>query len=409
MKYRFKAKSVSGEIIFGIKEAACEYDVALWLKEISLVPLDINQKKEFKLKQQLLSLKIYLMRFFSRVSMTEKVNFFRNLALLTSSGFSLAASIDILGGQASCAAMNSAISDVGERISAGVSFSRALADLTAVFDPLCIAFARAGEESGRLSDNLTSLAALLEAKARLRKKIVSAMTYPMIVTFIALAVLFAITTVVIPQFENAFSALNAPLPAATVFTFRIGRAARGVWRLLFLTLILFSVSIIFIRKYEFSKFCLDSLILKLPIMGKTLSFAVQARSFSAMASLLNTGVPLPKVLQLAGEVAANARFGASFECVKAGVLAGIPLNVVMDECGIFSSVATSMVKLGEDTGKTGAMFKLLADNYEFELDERIKRLTTLLEPLLVIFVGLIVSCLASAVFMPVVSVIESFI
>lgn len=409
MEYRFKAKSTSGEIIFGSTKASCERDVVLWLKDVSLVPLDIQQKKELKYKWQLLSLKKYFMEFFERTSLSEKVNFFRDLALLTSSGFSLAASIDILREQSHGAVMRRAVDNVGERINSGVSFSAAMADLTTAFDHLCVAFARAGEESGRLADNLTALAALLEARSRLRKKIISAMTYPMVVMFIAFVVFFAITAVVIPQFENAFSALNAPLPIITTFTFKMGRAVRGVWYLFPPALLLLLVLLFCLRRYESSRFWLDSLALRLPITGKTLSLAVQARSFSAMASLLNTGVPLPLALQLAGEVAANARIGASFERVREGALAGVPLNVIMRECGMFSPVAASMIKLGEATGKTSSMFKSLADNCEFELDERIKRLTSLSEPLLVVFVGVIVACLAGAIFMPVISIIESFI
>jgi len=164
-----------------------------------------------------------------------------------------------------------------------------------------------------------------------------------------------------------------------------------------------------LRGRAHARLFLDSLILSLPITGRMLSLAALQRSFAAGANLLSAGVPLARALAMAGEIACNAKVRAAFEKVREGALAGIPLNMVMNEVGVFPVAAAHMVRIGEETGRTCEVFIKLADTYEKELDERTRRLAAALEPLMVVFAGIIVALMAAAVFMPVVSAIENFI
>lgn len=409
MEYRFRARNVNGEIFCGNKKAASERDVALWMKELSLTPLRIDRRERVNVRRAVRNCKYSFCPQFFGVSSSEKVNFFRNLALLTSAGVSLAAAVDIIRRQDVHKGMEHTLEHLSNKLDSGSAFSEAICGLPRVFDQLCVAYVRSGEESGRLGENMSALAALLDGRERLRKKIISAAIYPSVVVVMALAVIVVMTAVVIPQFEIAFSSLNVPMPPVTAFIFTVGRMA-GEWRYLFL---LTAASVILgvaaARRFGPVKNRLDHFLLKLPILGNIMAQALLARSFSTLASLLDAGVPLTRALQLAGEAASNAQVSASFMRIKNGVTAGIPINAVMKRCPVFPAIASSMIEIGEEAGKTGAMFRALAENYEFELDEKTKRLTSLLEPLMVLFVGLVVAFMACAIFLPIVSVIENFI
>lgn len=408
MEYQFQAKGANGEIICGRKEAVSEHDVALWLKELSLAPINIRRRKYAELKEKLRSTPGD--RPFSRIRIRpgERAQLFRNLAFLCASNISLAASVSILGEQAGNSRMGRILSEISQKIDSGTSFSQTLRNYPLIFDPLCVAFVRCGEDSGQLTRSLAELASLLEGRERLRKKMISAMTYPATVLIIAFAVLVIMAVVVMPQFEKAFSALDVAMPPVTEFILGAGKRVSETPILCLAPLILCFIAVIVCRSAAVRS-QLDAVILRLPFAGQTLSFAAFSRSFGAIASLLDSGVPLSTALVLAGEVASNARIRLAFERLNTGALAGIPLNAAMQECSVFPPSAALMIRVGEETGRTGAMFKALAAHYENELGERIKRLASLLEPILVVFVGAIVALLITALYMPIVSTIESFI
>lgn len=408
MEYQFRAKGTNGEIICGSKQAASEHDVVLWLKELSLAPIDIQRRKYAEIKERLRAAAGAWS--FSRVRLrpAERAVLFRNLAFLCASNISLAASVKILGEQAGSAAMRRILAEISQKIDSGMSFSQTLCNYPRIFDPLCVAFARCGEDSGQLAGSLSELASLLDGRERLRKKIISATTYPVTVLIIAFTVLVIMAVVVMPQFEKAFSALAVTMPPVTAFILRAGRRVSGTPLLCLALLISFFIALTFCSRGAVGS-RLDSVVLKLPFAGPTILFAALSRSFGAIASLLDTGVPLSTALILAGEVASNARIRQAFERINASALAGTSLNAAMEECRIFQPSAVLMIRVGEETGRIGAMFKALAAHYEYELSERIKRLASLLEPLLVVFVGGIVAILITALYMPIVSTIESFI
>lgn len=408
MEFCYQAKSMKGEIVRGIKKAACEREVVLWLKELSLAPLYIHPKNQTRLRLGSLFDYFRSSVFFSGVSFAEKTAFFRGLSFLISSGVDLPRALSILLEQASCARMKLIVSHVIGSVNSGVSFSAAMSDFSETFDPLCVAFAHSGEISGRLSENMAALAALLEAKERLRKKIISAMIYPAVVMLVALAVIIVMFAVVLPKFAGAFAALNVAMPPVTMFIFNVGRGLRRFW--FFLPVLFAGVPflILYAGRRAWARQRLDSLALKLPVTGKMLQNAVLSRSFSAMACLLDTGIALPAALEMAGEVAVNTKVRRDFIQIKEGVLAGITLNAMMARNAVFAPAAVQIIRIGEETGKTGAMFKKLAEQKEAELEEGVKRLTSVLEPVMVVFVGALVSFVVLAIFMPVVTAIEKF-
>lgn len=407
MDYCYAAKNMKGEVVRGTREAACERDVVLWLQDMSLAPLDIRPQKHIRPV-----LKSLVGSFFSRItlsdiSFSEKVLFFRGLSFLLSSCVPLPEALNILSEQAGCARAKRVIRLILGNVDSGASFCGAISDFPKAFDPLCTAFVRAGEESGRLSENMSALAALLEAKERLRKKIISAMIYPAIVMFVAISVLIIMSAVVLPRFEGAFSAMNVPMPPVTAFVFSVGRGATGFWYCLLTLLLFFQFFIFSVHRYAQVKQWLDGIVFKLPIFGKMLQNAVLSRSFASMACLLDAGVPLPTALDIVGEVAANSQARQAFMHIREGVFAGSSMNSIMRASTVFPPAAVRMIRIGEETGRTGAMFRKLAENYESDLREGVKRFTLVLEPLMVIFVGALVAFISLAIFMPVVTAIES--
>lgn len=409
MNYRFSAKDPHGETIMGRSACSSERELVLWLRERSLVPLDIRRTRFAGIAGGERGLAGFWPRVGIKPPLNQMANFFRSLAMLLSSGISLASSLQIVIEQSSSSRIKYVLESVADKVSSGAAFSSALDEFSGVFDPLCVAFARSGEEAGLLADNMTALAAALESRERLRRKIVSARIYPAIVMIIAMAVLAVMAAVVIPKFESAYSALGVAMPPLTAFIFKLGQAAKSRWYLLPTAVLVLKALVILLQKNKLCKLYLSGIALKLPIIGKLLLFAALQRSFATMACLLNAGVPLAGALAAVGPVAGNARVREAFERTRAGALAGVHVNAVMAGCNVFPRMDVHLVRVGEETGRSSEIFAKLAERYESDLEERARRLTSSLEPLLVVFVGAVVGLMAVAIFMPVVSAIENFV
>ena len=417
MQFKYQAKAANGKTIKGVRDAENESEVVSWIRESGWIPIDVS--RSFEVAKQLgesvgvapkgttdWSDVFDLSR---RIKLKDKSVFFRQLATMISAGIPISSAIEILSEQTSNSRLKKIIKKLYARVSSGGTLGRALEEHPKTFDTLTVSLVRSGEESGTLDNSLAKLAGFLEDQDALKKKIISALTYPAVVISIAMIVLGIMVTFVIPQFQKAFSSLDVKMPWLTQKTFELGTWARKSWYTVPLAIIAVFVIARLLRKSKSMKIYVDSAILKIPIFGDIIFKAAVSRAFRTMASLLRSGVPVLTALEMAGNVSGNEKLRLAFMQMRDSAAMGGAMNTIMRERKLFPPMITHMVAVGEETGRTDDMMEKVADWYESELSEKIKRLSSILEPVMIVFVGVIVAFMVLAIFLPIVSSIQALI
>src|SRR4029453_12934628 len=336
------------------------------------------------------------------VKETDLVLFTRQLSPMIEAGISLVQALTALYEQADPKrqrALRAVISDVTARVQGGETFHESLAKHPRVFNRLFISMVKAGEHGGLLAEILDRLAGFLEASARLRKKVKSAMTYPVIVVCIAFAITTFLIVRVVPIFGEIFKDFGAKLPAPTQFL--INEFVRGEWYFLVLGIV---AGIFGLRAFLFSdkgkKFS-DRWKLKLPVFGPLVHKICMSRFARTFAQLIRSGVPILEVLDIVGGSSGNHVVEQSIKGVAEDVEKGDNLSVAMSKKAIFPPMLLRMVSAGEATGKIDNMLEKMADFWDEEIEAMLDALTSLIEPMLIVFLGVIVGGIVIAMFLPI--------
>jgi len=291
-------------------------------------------------------------------------------------------------------------------VDGGFSLSGALRT-RAEFNTLMVSIVSAGEEGGKLDESLDRLATFLERQDELRRKIVSAVTYPAVVILFAVFILYILVTVVMPRFSQVFRGLNVPLPTLTIQVFNFSEWMAEFWYIPLLAIFLFGVVVSMLAKNKDTKPAMDAMKLRLPMVGDIFFKSAMARSNRTLASLVDSGVPILKSLEMTAEVTDNAVIGRAYTALRDAARKGASLGDTAKNIPVFPVMIAHMMKVGEETGQLETMLDKVAGWFEMELDEKIKRLTSILEPVLIIFVGGIVALVALAIFTPIVTAIQT--
>lgn len=419
MNFSYTAKTADGKTIKGSTSAVNEADALKWIRSKGWIPLEVASSRAAvqrdaaqtggTQKPKTPTNWSELLDLSPRVKLRDKYVFFRQLSTMITAGVPVASAIETLRSQTTNKRLQRAVGRVHSRVSAGITLGQAFKEQPEVFDSLMTSLVRSGEESGMLDATLSKLASFIESQHALRKKIVSAFTYPIAVISIAILVLGVMVTVVVPQFQKAFENLNIKMPFLTMMTFRFGNWMRDNWYTIPLAILILVIIIRTLRKIQSLKIYIDSFFLKMPVFGDIIFMAAVSRSYKTMAQLLRSGLPVLQSLEMAGDVASNERIKRSFLLMRDAASMGATLNSIMREKKLFPPMIIHMVAIGEETGKTDEMFGKIADWYEMELEEKVKRLSSTLEPILILFVGVIVAFMAISIFLPIISAIQAFI
>ena len=402
MEFKFKARSPEGKIVEGVIQGDSQDAAVASMRERGMMPITLTRSGREKGGD---SFREILHRMGS-VPLRDKVIFFRQLATMIKAGVTLGNALNILVDQTKNPRLADSIRRIKMAVDGGFSLSGAMRT-RAEFNTLMVSIVSAGEEGGKLDESLDRLATFLERQDELRRKIVSAVTYPAVVILFAVFILYILVTVVMPRFSQVFRGLNVPLPTLTIQVFNFSEWMAEFWYIPLLAIFLFGVVVSMLAKNKDTKPAMDAMKLKLPLVGDIFFKSAMARSNRTLASLVDSGVPILKSLEMTAEVTDNAVIGKAYTSLRDAARKGASLGDTAKNIPVFPVMIAHMMKVGEETGQLETMLDKVAGWFEMELDEKIKRLTSILEPVLIIFVGGIVALVALAIFTPIVTAIQT--
>jgi MSHA biogenesis protein MshG len=331
----------------------------------------------------------------------EDVFFFsRQLSSLVNAGVTLLESLTSILNQIKIKRLKDIIYLVRKDIEAGQTFSGALEKHPSVFSPLVVNMVRAGEKAGVLGESLVKLSGLLEKEISTKRKISSAMRYPLYVMVSLCVGFFVIIMMVIPRFESIYTAAGTDLPLPTRMLIGINEMLSHYW---LLSIFILAGGIYIVRKWlqmPGGRLWVDRYVLTLPILGDLLSKLMLSRFFHMLSTMLASGINITQALTVSANVAENSEFSLVVNQVKEDIIRGESMSVSIARSSLFPPVAVQMVAVGEKTGNLGEMLKQVADYFDAESDYNIENLSSAIEPLLVVILGLMVVLLALGVFLP---------
>jgi len=392
--FSYQARDAAGRIVSGIQDALNEDNAVTSLMSRGLMVLSLQRKATASQSR----------RKSTNVKETDLVLFTRQLSTMVEAGISLVQALTALYEQADPkrqGALRAVISDITARVQGGETFHESLAKHPRVFNRLFISMVKAGEHGGLLAEILDRLAGFLEASARLRKKVKSAMTYPVIVVCIAFAITTFLIVRVVPIFGEIFADFGAKLPAPTQFLIDVSNFVRGEWYFLVAGIggAIFGVRA-FLRSTR-GKQLWDRWKLKLPVFGPLVHKICMSRFARTFAQLIRSGVPILEVLDIVGGTSGNHVVETAIKEVGADVEKGDNLSVSLSRKSIFPPMLLRMVAAGEATGKIDTMLEKMADFWDEEIEAMLDALTSLIEPMLIVFLGVIVGGIVIAMFLPI--------
>jgi len=403
LRFKYKARNPKGDTVSGFMTAESQDQAAAIIRQRGMIPLSFETSVEGE-KESLMD----RFRKVSTVSLKDKAVMFRQLATMISSGINLGAALEILSSQTRNKRLAGSVREVKKLVDGGMSLSAAMRTQK-VFSVLMVSIVRAGEEGGVLDSSLDRLATFLEKQQELRSKIYSAVSYPAVVVTFALGVVYILITFIVPRFAQVFDSMGIDLPAVTTVTFKFAIWMSEKWYLFLAGVVTFIVLIILFNRLKATRPIMDRIKLKLPVVGDIFYKTIMARTNRTLSALVEAGVPILMSLEMTSEVAGNYVIEKAYTDMREAARRGQALGETVARTKVFPIMVAHMITIGEQTGRLEEMLGKVADWFEQELDEKIKRLTAVIEPLLIIFVGGIVALVASAIFLPIVGAIQAML
>ena len=337
-----------------------------------------------------------------RINEKDLVLFTRQLSTMMKAGVPLLQSFDIAIKGSTNPALTRLLNLIREDIAAGSSLAAAFAKYPMYFDRLFVSLVAAGEQAGILDDLLERLASYQEKILAIKGKIKSALFYPTAVVVVAMLVIAVMMIFVIPQFKDIFTSFGADLPAPTQIVIDLSEFFVANWYYMLVAVILLVVGFGMLhRRSPAFRALLDRMILRIPVIGDIIRKATIARWTRTLATMFAAGVPLNEALVSVGDAAGNIVYREATEKITQAVTSGISLTVAMTDSGVFPAMVTQMVSIGEESGQLDAMLSKVAEYYEREVDEAVASLSQLLEPIIMVFLGVVIGGIVVAMYLPI--------
>jgi type IV pilus assembly protein PilC len=405
--FAFRAMDLAGAATAGEVEAESKAQVSEQLRQRGLIVLDVSEKSEpFKIEQ--------LWQTWKGIDMRELAIFSRQFATLIASGMPMLRTLHTLEEQTQDERIKEAIGGLRADVEAGSTLEQAMGRHPEVFDRLYRAMVRSGEQSGRLEDAMDRIADQVEKSDSLRRQVKSALMYPALIFGFAMVVLVAIVAFVIPVFVGIFEQIGAEnpseetsLPLPTQICVTASDALTGYWFILIPGLIISFVLFFRWKRTEKGKAVWDRFVLKLPAkIGDVIQKVALARWSRTFSGSVAAGVPMLQAIKLTGQTAGNVVLEQAMDDVYASAKRGGSLAAPIEANPFFPPMVGHMVAVGEETGQLEHMLAKIADFYEAEVDAKVKALTSLIEPIMIVFVGGVVGFIVIAMYLPIFSLYD---
>lgn len=373
-------------------EAPSEAAIRIHLRQQSIIPTKIATKgKEFKIS----------LPGGKKVNQRSIAIFTRQLATMIDAGLPLVQSLDILSSQQDHKAFKNIIREIREDVEGGSTFAGALKKHPSTFDDLYTNLVVAGEEGGILDNILNRLSNYIEKAEALKKKVKSAMIYPAIIVSVAILVVIILMIFVIPVFETMFKSAGQSLPLPTLIVLTMSKIVKKYIVVIIPAAILFVFLFRKFYKTEVGKTLIDRLILKVPVLGMLIKKVAVARFARTLGTLVSSGVPILDGLLIVSRTAGNRTIETAIMSARASIREGETIAEPLGRGGIFPPMVIQMISVGESTGALDSMLSKIADFYDDEVDVAVSNLTSLLEPFLMVFLGVVIGGVVIAMYLPI--------
>jgi len=341
-----------------------------------------------------------------RVKHKQLTQFTQQLSVLMDAGLPIVRSLKILGNQQKPGLLKNIVIEVSEDVETGSSFSEALAKHPKTFDKLYVNMVKAGEAGGVLDVILQRLAGFMERMEALKRKIIGASIYPAVVITIAVAVVLAIMTFIVPKFEEVFKQVKVPMPGLTLMLMSISNVIKEYWW----AIVAFPFVMMFVLKAwgrtKGGRLTIDRIKLNAPLVGPIMKKSVISRFCRTLGTLLQSGVPILEALAIVKNATGNEVVSNAIGTVHDSIREGESIAEPLAACGVFDDIVINMIDVGEETGELDKMLLKIADNYDAEVDAAVSALMSVMEPILIVGLGFTVGFIVVALFLPLISLLE---
>ena len=396
--FKYVAKDASGTPLSGTLDSASFNAALSTLRARDVIIVSLDEDKTVKSPGYARG---------GKAKLEDLVVFSRQLATMVDAGIPLVQGLDILHEQIEKASFKAVIKDVGSRIEAGDSLSEALSRHSSVFSPLFVNMVKAGETSGTLNEILDRLATFLEKESALIRKVKSALVYPGVVSGMAFLITLVLVLFVIPEFEKIFTSLGSELPKPTVVLISISNAVKKYFYLFAIFFAGVAMGFKWWIKTPSGRLTFDSFKLKMVIFGTLFTKVAISRFFRTLSTLVKSGVPILNCLEIVGKTAGNKVIEDAVNSVRDSVREGESIAEPLGKYSVFPPMVVRMISVGEQTGRLEDMLAKISDFYEDEVDAAVGVLTSMIEPLIIGFLGLVIGSIVICMFLPIFTVTEA--
>ena len=388
--FQYVVKSGEGQTVQGTLDAANEGDVVNELRSRGFLIMEIRKAKDTKVTKSR-----------KKVSADDVVTFTRQMSTMIDAGLPLLQSLNIMTEQLDNLNFREIIREVASDIESGSSLSEAMAKHPKAFDKLYCSMIKVGEASGMFAEILNKVATYMEEAAKLKRKIKSAMIYPSVVTGMALVITLFLLIKIVPVFKEIFEGFGSALPGPTQFVVTISDIVRSYFLIVVFIIVAIFVACRMYYKTENGRFFFDKMTFKLPVFGDIFKKAALSRFTKTLGTLISSGVPMIQSMEIVQSVAGNATIEYAIKSVTKKIMQGEGIASPLSDAKIFPPMVVRMVDVGERTGKLDLMLQKISEFYDDQVNNAVSALTSLIEPLLIGFLGVVVGGIVVCMFMPI--------
>lgn len=393
--YKYNAKDKLGAALSGTLEGISETEVSEILHKQDLIVISVELAKKGRVA-----------RAGGKIKPDDLVIFSRQLATMIDAGIPLVQCLSILAEQIDNPSLRNVVAAVRHDIVGGINFCDALTKHSAVFSPLFINMARAGEASGMLSVTLDRLAAYLEKTASINRKIKSSLMYPAVVVTIAILITSVLLLKIVPTFKGIFDTLGGDLPLPTKVLIFASDLLRRYFLFVLAVLVLAAIGFKRYIKTERGQYYFDKQKLKVPVLGELLRKVALAKFSRTFSTLVKSGVPVLNALDIVAVTCGNKVVEEAIIACRNSVREGETIYKPLSRSGVFPPMVCRMVSVGEQTGQLEKMLSKIADFYDEQVDAAVSALTSMIEPIIIVFLGVVIGGIVVALFMPIFKITE---